>query len=277
MPESSHFSEEDVAAIFQAANKAQVEARSKLGRREGLTLDELKEIGAEVGITPEFIEQAAASRKMQVVVRPDKRVLGIPVSVERILPLPRQLSNDEWGLLVADLRDTFAARGTVAEGGSLRQWTNGNLSATIEPAPSGAYQLRLRTRKGNAEGGLAIGGVLAIFGVLWTTLLLLKDLPQDPSRFAVAAFFIIAALAAFSFTAITVPQWHRGRSRQFDQIASRAAAMVSVGAVQDDLAAASAEPDLLAVDPRSGNLLDVDLEKTPTDTNEGGRRPDRTR
>ena len=37
-------------------------------------------------------------------------MLGIPVSVERILPLPRNLTDTEWGLLVADVRDTFKAR-----------------------------------------------------------------------------------------------------------------------------------------------------------------------
>lgn len=226
MPQNSHYSEDDVSAIFQAAIKAQEEAHRKRGRRDGLTLAELKDIGAELGITPEFIERAAAARKAEITAKPDKKILGVPVSVERVLSLPRELTDDEWGMLVADLRDTFSARGSVSQEGTLRQWTNGNLSAMTEPTPGNGWQLRLRTRKGNAESGFFLGGMFAAFGVLITVLLLLKDLPQDPSKYAFGGFFLLVALASFAFSSVTLPRWHRERSEQMEQIAGRVSAMV---------------------------------------------------
>jgi hypothetical protein len=287
MPDETHFSEDDVAAIFQSAIQAQEEARNRLGRREGLTLDELKEIGADLGITPDFIERAAAARKARVTAKPDQKILGIPVSVERVLALPRPLTDDEWGLLVADLRDTFAARGAVENHGSLRQWTNGNLSAMIEPATGGGYQLRLRTLKGNAEGGLVMGGMFAVFGILLTVLLLLKDLPQDPSKYAFAAFFLVIALGTFAFTATTVPRWHRERSRQMDLIAGRVSAMVS-GPESGNRYVADAravdapsvdqpEVDLSEVDLPGADLLDVDDADAAAATNQRGRGANRSR
>ncbi len=251
MPNNSHYSEDDVSAIFQAAIKAQEEAHLKRGRRDGLTLDELKDIGAELGITPEFIERAAAARKARVSAKPDEKILGIPVSVERILALPRQLTDDEWGLLVADLRHTFAARGSVSQEGALKQWTNGNLSAMIEPTPGNGWQLRLRTRKGDAEGGFIAGGAIGAFGVLLMVLLLLKDLPQDPSKFAFAGFFLLLAVAAFAYSSITLPRWHRQRSEQMDQITGRVSAMIG-------LADSNEQSNTIIAESGRRELLDID-------------------
>ena len=46
--------------------------------------------------------------------------------------------------------------------GSLRQWTNGNLQALLEPTATG-HRLRLGTLKGNARASMAAG--LATVGV----------------------------------------------------------------------------------------------------------------
>ena len=73
----------------------------------------------------------------------------MPIAVGRTLPLPRPLTDREWGMLVTDLRETFGATGRVGEDGNARYWRNGNLHAFVEPA-EGGYRLRLGTVKGNA-------------------------------------------------------------------------------------------------------------------------------
>ncbi len=80
-----------------------------------------------------------------------RRVLGLPLGVGRTVELGRKLTDEEWDHLVVDLRETFDARGQVRQDGSLRQWTNGNLQALLEPTPTGD-RLRLRTMNGNARG-----------------------------------------------------------------------------------------------------------------------------
>ena len=237
-------------------------ARNRVGRHDGLTLDELKEIGGELGITPEFIERAAAARKATISASPDEKMLGIPVSVERILPLPRDLTENEWGLLVADLRDTFKARGTVSSEGSLRQWANGNLTGSVEPTRAGGYQLRLRTMKGNAATGLSLSAMFAVFGLLITTLLLLKDLPQDPSKYALGAFFGLVALGAFLTTAITVPRWHRERCRQMDEIAARVSAMVYERDATQPVAGKDANEVVAEVSTQRDSFLDLETDRS---------------
>ena len=227
MPDSPRFSEDDINAIFQEAIRAQEEARG-LGRRDGLSLDELHEIGAELGISPEFITRAAAARRTPITAKPDRRIIGIPISVERVVELPRAITDDEWGRIVADLRQTFDARGKVSEAGTLRQWTNGNLSAMLEPSDDG-WQLRLRTLKGSAAPRIGVSGALALFGALLLTLLYFKTNPQDPSKYVFGFMYFVAAAGLAGFTAASTKAWHRERSEQMDALARRVSAMV-VGA-----------------------------------------------
>ncbi len=229
MPDQTHYSEEDVSAIFQQAIEAQEAARRNLGKREGLTLDELQHIGAELGITPDFIEKAAASRIARAKAKPDRRIVGIPVSVERVVEFARPLTDLEWDRLIVDLRQTFDARGVITQHGSLRQWTNGNLSALSEPSENGRYRLRLGTMKGTAPSSIAMSAGLVVFGIFLTTLLLFKNLPQDPSKYALAAFFALAGLLLSAFTAVSTNRWHRERAAQMDGIAGRVSAMMADG------------------------------------------------
>ncbi len=151
MTEKRHYTEAEISAIFEHAINGQEAARQDLPNPEGLTLDELKKIGSELGITDEYIAQAAAKLDtVKPTARQDASVLGVPYAVERIIQLPRAITDREWDHLIVDLRETFEAKGKIERNGSLRQWTNGNLQALIEPSGSG-YRLRLRTRKGSAR------------------------------------------------------------------------------------------------------------------------------
>ena len=88
--------------------------------------------------------------------------------------------------------------------------------------------------------------------------LLFKDLPQDPSKFAFAASFLIAALVAAGFTAFTVPQWHRERSAQMDAITGRVAAMVA-GVSDSALESTEAQSQRdLGVDELLGSDVGID-------------------
>jgi hypothetical protein len=79
---------------------------------KGMTLAALREIGREVGISPESISHAA--RSLDLVGRPALRTfLSLPIGVGRTVELDRPLSDSDWERLVADLRETFEARGVV--------------------------------------------------------------------------------------------------------------------------------------------------------------------
>jgi hypothetical protein len=136
--------------------------------------------------------------------------------------LDRNLSDAEWERVVADLRATFDARGTVRQEGSLRQWTNGNLQAFLDPGSSG-HRLRLRTLKGDAQG-LIIGG-LVMFGFAATALVIaaLRGILDDTGFLAAVGFLATAGLAMFGSAALRLPGWARTRQRQMQDVAARVA------------------------------------------------------
>src|SRR5258708_5772567 len=160
MPER-RYSEEEVAAISERATEAQQAVRRRLPPGTGMTLADLRAIGLEVGIPAELVDQAAHSIEQHG--RDATRLfLGLPMGVGRTVELSRRLTDDEWDRLVVDLRETFDARGPIRTDGSLRQWTNGNLQALLEPTPTG-HRLRLRTLMGSSRGLMIMG--LSVLGV----------------------------------------------------------------------------------------------------------------
>src|SRR5690606_9659323 len=189
----------------------------------GMTLAELQAIGREVGIAPERIADAASALdRRRARVRPRKQ-LGLPIAVGRSVDLPRPLTDREWALLVSELRETFHARGNESSRGELRQWTNGNLHAFVEPTESG-YRLRLGTLKGDATpvnllgaGGILMGGIL----------LAAQFVAGAPLE--VVAPLVVGAMGtgAFGFNALRLPRWAQEREQQMEYIAERARALVA--------------------------------------------------
>ena len=217
------YSEEEVAAIFERAAEAQQSARRQLAAGEGMTLADLQEIGRDVGIPTDLVVQAA--RALDQGGHPASRsFLGFPVGVGRTIELGRRLSEEEWEHLVVDLRETFDARGRMSSQGSLRQWTNGNLQALLEPTPSG-HRLRLRTVRGNAIALMSVG--LAFMGMSAALLIVgLISGELGPTLGGVGAFAFVG-LGTFAVGALRLPAWARTRQRQMDGVAARLALMAS--------------------------------------------------
>ena len=222
------FNEDEVAAIFERATNAQQQStRVPLASGEGMTLGDLQAIGREVGIAPELIAEAAKSvaRGGQATAR---RFLGFPIAVGRIVELDRRLTENEWERLVVDLRETFDAKGSLRSDGGLKQWTNGNLQALLEPTESG-HRLRLRTTKGSSRafinggvGLVVLAGLTAFFSAI----------PGGAGIDAglVSSLTILAAIGAGMVAAGTLrlPAWARTRQRQMEEIAARLSATTAL-------------------------------------------------
>lgn len=223
MSDERRYSEEEIAAIFEEATKAQKAARQE-PHREGLTLEELQAIGLDAGITPDFIAHAAAKLHQlhpAEEASPPKTHFGIPVTVERTIALPRPLSADEWERFVVDLRETFRANGKVEGHGGLRRWYNGNLQAIVEPTDTG-HRLRLRTLHENARNGLSGGLVLMLLSVMMAVLML----SQGDSLLAwrsimVFLLFLGPGAAMMGYNAHLLPRWANTRAKQMDGLTAR--------------------------------------------------------
>ncbi len=213
------FDDEEVEAIFQKATENQQERSLPAPHSDGLTLAELQEIGREVGIAPEAVASAAQSLAIRAPAEV-RTFLGMPIEVERTIELDRKLTDREWMQLVGELRVVFKARGKVTSGGSLRQWTNGNLQALLEPTPSG-HRLRLSTMKGDVRGWTILGAMSLAASVLLAAgagAAGQLHLAIDP-----IALLALVGTGAIANSTLRLPGWARTRGRQMDSIAERLA------------------------------------------------------
>ena len=220
-----HYTEAEVASIFENAADAEAAGRRPAGGAEGMSLAQLQEIGREVGISPESVAQAA--RLVERGAQPGpRRFLGMPIGVGRTLELRRRLSDSEWERLVVDLRETFDARGHVSVQGSFRQWTNGNLQALLEPTSTG-QRLRLQTFKGSAQsfvlGGL---GTLGAGCVLALASLLARGVGVSETLLQILPFTVVGA-GLLGMGALQLPAWARLRRRQMEEVLARLAQAVA--------------------------------------------------
>jgi hypothetical protein len=214
-----HYNDDEVAAIFRAAAEDSQSRMLPDGRAEGLTLRDLQAAALDAGISPDAVARAAQSLDRQSAPPPvSQTFLGFPVSVQRTAPLSRRLTDEEWELLVVELRQVFNARGIVRVQGSMREWSNGNLHAFLEPTRTG-YQFRLGTFKGQALPSVVIGSmVFGMSAVLSAIASASGKLAQGAPMLAVMAVFGIGLAAS---GVLRLPAWARLRRQQIDGVVER--------------------------------------------------------
>jgi hypothetical protein len=221
MTDERRYEDDEVAAIFEAAS-APTAPSDDAPPKNGLTLAELQAIGREVGIPPERIAQAAAVVDRRLSPIPRRTDLGMPVSAAHVVEIPRPLTDREWSLVVADLRETFGAWGREGSQGETRMWWNNNLHAVVEPTRTG-YRLRLGTLKAD---GLAMNRMGA-FGIVMS-LVVAFALRGDPAAIPGVLALGSVGAGAFALNALRLPRWARLRERQMQAIAERTLALVAV-------------------------------------------------
>lgn len=220
MMRERQYSDEEVAAIFERASETEHTALRAPAEGKGLTLAALQDIGREVGISPESISLAA--RSLDQAGRPaPQRFMGLPIGVGRTVEFDRPLTDADWERLVADLRTTFEARGTVRYDGPFRQWTNGNLQALLEPTPYG-HRLRLQTVKGDSRA-LMTGGAAVLGGAAATWFALAVAGGLGNAGITGVGFMTLVGLGMFAAGALRVAGWARRRTTQIEEVIARLA------------------------------------------------------
>lgn len=212
------YTEEESVAIFRRAAQASLTPMEPPPASEGLTLADLQAIGGEVGMSPDAVARAAHAVEVRqgAVAR---RLLGLPIGVERQVVLRRRLTDEEWAQLVVQLREVFQARGKTSVDGPLRQWTNGNLYALLEPTPTGD-RLRLGSFHSGAAASFRLGLVaLAVAGIVTIGNLFGGHL-IDPGGLA---GLLVGGSLLVANGALRLPGWARIRGRQMEDVAARLA------------------------------------------------------
>jgi hypothetical protein len=223
------YTEAEVREIFELAMQPRAGERAALPAAQGLTLTDIQEIGQEVGLAPADLARAASTLDQRGLRAPRRTSLGMPIAVGRIVPLPRALTDHEWDQLVAELRATFQARGRVNTQGGLREWTNGNLHAMVEPSESG-YRLRLGTLKSDGIGWNAFG----VFGIVAGAVSLAAGLITGGLADIAVVPPVLggSGLVALLSNALRLPRWAGEREKQMEYIAQRVAAITGAAPEQ---------------------------------------------
>ncbi len=225
MAEERKYRQDEVKEILELASSTHEAGRPAAFDESGLTLAELQEVGREVGMEPSRIADAALTLDTRRNVLPRRTSLGMPISVGRVIELPRAVSDRDWDLLVAELRATFGARGQVTSHGGVRQWNNGNLRAFLEPTETG-HRLRLTTRYWGARAlnWMGVAGLAA--GLIILTGFLTGG--GSPVRLEAAMMWLMGmgggALAA---NLLRLPRWAHQREGQMEYLAGRVGALLA--------------------------------------------------
>jgi hypothetical protein len=227
MTNERRYRDEEVKEILGlAANRAE-DGQPAFSNEGGLTLSELQEVGLEVGMDPGRIADAAFAVDTRRQVLPRRTSLGMPVSVGRVIELPRTVTDREWELLVAELRETFGARGQVTSHGGVREWTDGSLRAFLEPTETG-HRLRLRTHKGGAMALNRMGIAGLAMGLILLTMFLTTG--PSPVRLELVMMLLVGMGGGVLATnSVSLPRWAREREGQMEYLAGRVRALIEEG------------------------------------------------
>jgi hypothetical protein len=171
MTDERRYREEEVQQILDLSVEEPRELRAPTRRGEGLSLGELQEIGRQAGIDPYSIAEAARVVRLRERLPLWSTFLGTPPEVGRAVMLPREVTELEWDLMVAEFREAFGSMGEVGTQGGARQWTGGGLRIVLEPTGSG-HRLRMSSKNQRLLKLGRIGIVEVVIGVVLLAIIL---------------------------------------------------------------------------------------------------------
>jgi len=225
------YREDEVGEIFALAASADGADLPAIADPEGLTLGELQAVGREVGLAPKRVAEAAATLDARADTLSHRASLGAPVSVGRVVELPRAATDREWQFLVAELRETFGAKGRVISHGDTREWTNGNLHAVLEQTEAG-HRLRLGTYKSDAMGVIAAGAGGLGMALMFAVALVSKG--KIGLELFLPGMMALAGGGAIVSNFFRLPKWANERARQMEHMAGRARALLEKPPLEKD-------------------------------------------
>jgi hypothetical protein len=254
------FTEAEVRALLKRAGDLQ--RLEGGGETDGLSLDEIREIAARVGIEPRFVDAAAAG--LGSVDRDPARfhLLGAPQVIEVVRVANRgAVSDEEWGTIVDELQRRFGALGTSDRHGHVLTWGTGDrdlmeVQVSVQSREE-VTSIRITRR---FEGLVGVSSIVGLFVVLATVVALFTGITLPLAvELALGGGLILVLVAVFRRL---YARFVDGQRRQLDEIAARLEVGLRRPAIVGRPAATSA------------SAADEGVETTPTATHR--QQPSRT-
>lgn len=215
MTDPIRYDDDEVRAIFERATKLEATSRLPAVARDpalsgGLSLSEIQAIGAEAGIDPGRIAEAAGALTRFGTSGAPKRQMGVATTAAHTVELPRSMTDLEWDHLVVRLRDAFGGPGTVQTEGSLRTWTHAYTQVLLEPTPAGA-RLRMTSLDWGAKQWVDGGVVGVVSGVAGSGLFGMLAMFGDASKFLGMPMALAGGMAVFGIGSWIAGRWIANR------------------------------------------------------------------
>ncbi len=130
------YTDKEISAVLKRA--AELQRTQGPGATSGLSLDELEQIAADVGIDPEFVKTAALELEEGRTDETSYHVLGGPTSIDLERVVEGEMTDEKWEEAVGEIRRVFEAAGDVGQLGSTREWilrdqTGERVHVTVAP------------------------------------------------------------------------------------------------------------------------------------------------
>ena len=243
------FSEEEARRIFARAAERQ---QASEPASEGLSLDELQEVGRAAGLDPAHVAAAVAEVRGARPAAPPATFLGVGVEVRASRVLSGPVTDEAWEQMVARLRRTFGSKGTPTDVGRVREWTSGpnsTLLVTVEPGdPAGGAVVTMQTSKKSASSQYrVIFGVFGAMAVFFALLGTLQGGAGEPAFWTFIGALVAAAVGVPLIGRQGYARWAERRQGQFDALLD-----------QFELIVRDAAPPTPAAEAGGAGRLDLD-------------------
>ena len=164
---SRRYSEKEVGLILRRATELQ-RAEPSAANPEGLTLRELAEVAAEVGIDPAYLRRAAAELESGAGSGPWARLLGAAPGFVLERTIPGEFPESGFEELVPLMQAATLGQGNASAVGKTLTWssrsdTNTSSQQVLVTVHEGETLIRIEERLAGFAGGL-FGGVLGGVG-----------------------------------------------------------------------------------------------------------------
>ncbi len=167
MPTSPNrlYTDKEISAILARAGELQRDQGSE--QATGLSLQELQQIAADVGLDPSLVQMAAAELEGVGTEAAASPWLGGPLSLQIERILPGEVQTSQWADITHAISQAFGVVGTSAQVGQTLEWTHHSrrkqLQVTLTPV-EGQTRVRIQGQ---------FKRVAVLFFLPWTVLALI--------------------------------------------------------------------------------------------------------
>lgn len=164
------YSEEEFALILRKASELQAKGPGPGSPKTGMALRDIKQIAAEVGIEPEFVERAAALARNSGT-GGGFTLVGGPMNTFHSDEIQGQLTEGDMARLIDVVRDTLGSQGTVTEVLDSVEWkgSQGELRpvhVTLSPR-DGVTKIQVRAdQTGSAVLSFVLPGLATVISTI---------------------------------------------------------------------------------------------------------------